>query len=492
MLLTAQSLLSYQRCHRQAYLDLYDDKTQKNPPSDFLNKLRQDRIEHQRDFFATQTWVQPDYPKYDWEAGAQATLALMQEGAPHIRRGVLRVEQPDGVVYRSTPDLLTKVPGISVFGDWLYVPTDIRLSKRPKLEYQILATFHASLLASLQGTWPDQAYLYLRERGSYTVNLTLTRPKLDLLITDLLEIIRDRHEPEVFIVSNRCNLCGWLSQCYQIAQQDQHLSLLPGVTPNRYPVLQAHNFASVNALALVDPVHLAQITGFGKDVAFKLVCQARSFAQQEPVLVTRRPTESTAQLIAPAPIELYFDIEAEPSLNLAYLHGVLVVDRVSQTQTFHPLLADQPEQEGDVWLQFIDLVLKYPQAPIYHFCAYEVQTVARLSALYGTPEHIVQPLLERFIDLHALVTQTVVLPIESYTLKLIARWLGFEWRNSEANGAQSIFWYSEWLTTGERHFLETIVIYNEDDCQATYHVKNWLTDFLAQVQTQQRSSPDHP
>lgn len=478
MLLTAQLLLSYQRCQRQAFLDVYADKTQKTAPSDFLNKLRQDRIEHQHNFFGTQSWVEPEYPKYNWQAGAQATLTLMQAGTPHIRRGVLRLEHSNNVIYQSSPDLLTKVPGTSIFGDWLYIPTDVRLSKRPKLEYQILATFHAYLLASLQGNWPETAYLYLRERGSYEVNLTLNQPKLERLLAEILDIIQNQQEPEVFIVGSRCNLCGWLPHCYQIAQNNQHLSLVPGVTPSRYPILQAHNLDTVETLALADPIHLAKLTGFGQDVAVKLVCQAQAFAQNSPVLYAPSQIETTSQLLSPVPIELYFDIEAEPSLNLAYLHGVLVVDRHQRTQTFHPLLADHPDQEQEVWLQFLDLVLQYPQAPIYHFCAYEVQTVERLGSLYGSPNSIIQPLIERFIDLHALVTQRVVLPVESYTLKLIARWLGFQWRNSEANGAQSIYWYSEWLSTGNRDFLDAIVDYNEDDCQATYQIKNWLADFL--------------
>ncbi|WP_299491370.1 TM0106 family RecB-like putative nuclease [Acaryochloris sp. IP29b_bin.137] len=480
MLLTAQLLLSYQRCHRQAFLDTYEDKSQKNAPSDFLNKLRQDRIEHQRSFFAHQTWVEPEYPKYDWQAGAQATLALMAAGVPQIRRGVLLVKYRNEAYFQSIPDLLTKVPGDSELGDWHYVPTDIRLSKRPKLEYQILVTFHASLLARVQGRYPENAFLYLRERGTYEVNLTVNQPKLDLLLVELQEILDKRQEPEVFIVNNRCNLCGWLSYCYEIAQQDQHLSLLPGVTPSRYPILQSQNIASVEALSLADPSHLAQATGLSAEVTIKLVCQAQAFTQQSPVIFAPTVANATSPQLSPAPIELYFDIEAEPSLNLAYLHGVLVVDREAQTQTFHALLAEQPDQEEQAWLQFLNLVLRYPHAPIYHFCAYEVQTVERLAALYGTSADVVQPLIKRFIDLHALVTRTVVLPVESYTLKLIARWIGFQWRNSEANGAQSIYWYSEWQATGNREFIETIVDYNEDDCQATYQIKNWLTAFLAE------------
>ncbi|NJK29349.1 MAG: TM0106 family RecB-like putative nuclease [Acaryochloris sp. RU_4_1] len=481
MLLSAKLLLSYQRCQRQAFLDVYADRSQKAPPSDFLNKLRQDRIELQRHFFTTETGVgaEPKYPTGDWQAGAEATLAFMESGAPSIRLGVLLTQPIDGVVYFSNPDLLTKIPGQSVFGDWLYVPTDIRLSKRPKLEYQILATFHAFLLASVQGTWPEVAYLYLPEQGTYPVNLPRLQPKLDKMLCDLLSILRDRLEPEVFIVHNRCNLCGWLPHCYQLAQQDQHLSLLPGVTPSRYPLLQSHHLTRVEDIAKADPVDLAQIMDLGKEVAFKLVCQAQSFTTQAPILIAQDSPTATSQLISPAPIELYFDIEAEPSLNLDYLHGVLVIDREHQTQTFHSLLADCPEQEEQIWWQFLELALSYPQAPIYHFCPYEVQAIERLAVLYGTPDTLSQELIGRFIDIHALVTRTVVLPVERYTLKLIARWLGFQWRNSEANGAQSIYWYSEWLATGNHHFLETIADYNEDDCQATFHIKNWLVNFLA-------------
>ena len=58
------------------------------------------------------------------------------------------------------------------------------------------------------------------------------------------------------------------------------------------------------------------------------------------------------------------------------------------------------------------------------------------------------------------------------------RWLGFDWRDAKANGAQCVCWYDDWLKTGDRSLLEAIVRYNEDDCRATYVVKDWLTNFL--------------
>jgi uncharacterized protein len=181
-----------------------------------------------------------------------------------------------------------------------------------------------------------------------------------------------------------------------------------------------------------------------------------------------------------APIELYFDIEAEPGLNLVYLHGILVVDRQRNQEQFYPFLARQPEAEAQAWQDLVYLLEQYPTAPIFHFCSYEVQTILRLAKQYGAPVRLIESLLPRCFDLHEWVTRTVSLPIESYTLKLIARWLGFEWRNAAANGAQAICWYSQWLETGDEQFLTEIVLYNEDDCRATYHVKDWLTQFLQQ------------
>jgi len=488
MLLTAELLLNYQRCDRRAYLDTYGDRSQKLPPSDFLAKLMQDSFVHQQTVLAGQTWQRPYYPELDWATGAQATLELMRQGVKQIYQGILRVEQ-SGFVLISKPNLLIKQYGHSYFGDWLYVPSDIRLSKRPKLEYQIVVAFHVQLLAAIQGAWPETAWLWLREKGRYAVDLWQVLPQMQAILATLTQTIQQQQEPEVFIARNRCNLCPWLNHCYRIAQSQQHLSLLPGVTPSRYPALQQLNLTSVDALAAADPTQLGPLSGFGRDAAEKLVQQAQAVNRNQAILlrknfadvfaVTGSTGGSLAQALLPtATVELYFDIEAEPGLNLTYLHGVLVVNREAGSETFQPFLAESPEAEILVWQQLLSLVQAYPTAPIFHFCAYEVQTVERLAKLYQTPSHLIKPLLSRFVDLHQWVTQKVALPVESYTLKQIANWLGFQWRDAAADGAQSIYWYTQWLQTGERAFLDAILRYNEDDCRATYHVKNWLAAFI--------------
>ncbi|MEG4251053.1 TM0106 family RecB-like putative nuclease [Microcoleus sp. Pol10D4] len=593
MLITDKLLLSYQRCHLRAFLDTCGDWKQLDPPSDFLLKLMRDSATYQQQALEHETYQQPYYPRGDWEAGAAATLSLMQQGVDRIYRGVLIQgefgktngatnslvgidsqyfpefgEIPETPVHLSSsnlpssnitlisrPHLLIKQQVQSKFGNWSYITADIWLSKRPKQEYQIIAAFHAQVLASVQETMPETAWLMLRKKGLYSVNLGQRTPQMFEILDDCIQMIENRDKPEVFISRQKCNLCGWYTICHADAESIKHLSLLPGVTASRYARLKTLEITDVEALANASSALLAEYPEFPDRVAFDVVQQARSHLLNQPLLREegRRKKEegrreegrhdtdtgindreegrsenseelnsseivpdivdnilndiaveevkirenkpATSSIPAPilrkkpipysqsvflpiAPIELYFDIEAEPELNLDYLHGVLVVDRYNNTEKFHGFLAESAAEEGAIWEQFLELMWAYPIAPIFHFCDYEVKTFKRLAKLYNTPAYLWKPVLKRFVDIHKQVTQKAIMPVESYALKPIARWLGFDWRDAKANGAQCVCWYDDWLKTGDRSLLEAIVRYNEDDCRATYVVKDWLTNFL--------------
>ncbi|PHX53720.1 recombinase B [Tychonema bourrellyi FEM_GT703] len=598
MLITDKLLLSYQRCNLRAFLDTLGDWKQLDPPSDFLLKLMRDSATYQQQALENETYQQPYYPRGDWAAGAAATLSLMQQGVDRIYRGVIcqgelgktngetaSISGIDGqylpdigeipetpvhfsssilhsseITLVSRPHLLIKQPGDSKFGDWSYATADIWLSKRPKLDYQIIAAFHAQVLASVQGIMPENAWLMLRKKGLWAVNLYQRMPQMLEILDECIKMLENRDQPEVFISRQKCTLCGWYTACHAEAESIKHLSLLPGVTAKRYAILKVLGLTDLESLANANSDLLASYPEFVAGVAVDVVQQARSTFLNQPFVreegssaadfvadlmdvtdrgsaadfvadltdVTDRGSVETAvnQLIripevagnslviakiesvkttenksaalslpAPilrkkpipysqsvflpiAPIELYFDIEAEPELNLDYLHGVLVVDRYNNTEKYYEFLAESATEEGVAWSQFLELMWTYPIAPIFHFCDYEVKTFKRLAKLYNTPAYLWKPVLKRFVDIHKYVTQKAIMPVESYALKPIARWLGFEWRDAKANGAQCVCWYEEWLKTGDRSILEAIVRYNEDDCRATYVVKDWLTNFL--------------
>ncbi|NEQ35049.1 MAG: TM0106 family RecB-like putative nuclease [Okeania sp. SIO3I5] len=504
MFITDSQLLSYQRCPRKAFLDVYGDFREQESPSDFLLKLIKDSSEFRSSIVSNYNYQMPHYPRGNIIAGAKATELLMAAGVDVIYKGVLIIQesaiksplqnqiQSDlflSINFVSYPDLLIKQPGYSRFGDWVYIPTDIKLSKRPKLEYQIVSAFHAKILENIQESLPETAWLILGKKGLYKVNLELRIQQMQESISELIAMLQNSLEPEVFISRQKCNLCAWYSSCHAVAETQKHLSLLPGVTSNRYAVLKSLNLTTLESLSQTNPDDLESYPEFIDGVGIQVVQQAQSVLENKVILRNEKLTGEIDSRILPiayylsnklvnAPVELYFDIEAKPDISLDYLHGVLVVDKRYNTEKFYVNLAENPQDEEQVWYQFLDLVWKYPIAPIYHFCEYEIQTVKRLAKLYQTPAYQWKPLLKRFVDIHQVVTQTITLPIESYALKNIARWLGFEWRNSEANGAQSVCWYEEWLKTGDRSLLDAIVIYNEDDCYATYYIKEWLSKFL--------------
>ena len=477
MIITSKRLLHYQRCQRRTFLDVYGDHNQKDPLNDFLRKLDYDRLAHHQTILADQIYQQPVYYHQDWVAGAEATLALMRQGVEKIYQGILTAPGPDGVTLIGYPDLLVKYPGRSNFGDWFYVPTDIQLGKRPKQDYQILVAFHTHILATLQGTWPESAWLILREKNTYEVDLWTRIPQMQEILNNCILMLTSQQETDIFISREKCSLCRWLSTCHALAKSRSHLSLLPGVTPIRYNRLQYLNITTVESLANTKPEELEFWSEFDHGLAQKVILQAKSILKNQ-ALLTPFASEISLQNLPTAPIEIYFDIEAQPDLNFEYLHGILIVDRETQTDNFYPILAEKIEDEKVNWEKFLDIVWAYPKAPIFHFCNYESETVKRLAKRYNTPKRRWQPVLDRFVDIHERVTRSVALPVEGYSLKHIARWLGFEWRNTKANGGQCVFWYDNWLKTGDRSLLDTIVLYNEDDCRATLHVKNWLVDFL--------------
>ncbi|MER3494008.1 MAG: hypothetical protein C4323_17920 [Mastigocladus sp. ERB_26_2] len=564
MLINAELLLQYHRCKRRPYLDIHGDFRETDGVNDLLLKLQRDKIAYQKTIVSQWNSCQPSYPQGDWYRGKTATVELMQQGVECIYHGVLLTQYSDVQLHSyeltdteniteaenlsaiscvspclrfpgssspispnlerytllSRPDLLIKKPGQSCFGDWMYVPVNIELGKRPKLEYQTVAAFHAQVLAMVQQAEPETPWLILRGKQTrYPVDLMKAMPQMHRMLWELIQTLERQQAPEVFISRQKCNLCHWYSSCYAIAQSQKHLSLLPGITPVRYTQLQALNITTLESLAKTSPTLLENLPGFDSEVACKIVIQAQAVLENRPLIlpcqdeiftsseddVTTNETmvvsgiypKLNSLLLSPqqinhlivnnshpdisftAPIEFYFDIEAQPDLNLDYLLGVLVVDRQTNTEQFYSLLAEKPEDEELIWQQFLNLVWQYPDAPIYHFCVYESDTVKRLGKLYRTPHAVVQPILNRFVDVYEKLTQSVALPVESYALKAIARWLGFEWRNPEASGAKCIYWYDQWLRTGDRTLLEKIQSYNEDDCRATRSVKDWLVNFFA-------------
>jgi predicted RecB family nuclease len=58
-------------------------------------------------------------------------------------------------------------------------------------------------------------------------------------------------------------------------------------------------------------------------------------------------------------------------------------------------------------------------------------------------------------------------PTRDHSIKTLAKFLGFSWRDTHPSGAASIEWFDRWIHTRDATVKQRILDYNEDDCVAT-------------------------
>jgi predicted RecB family nuclease len=57
-------------------------------------------------------------------------------------------------------------------------------------------------------------------------------------------------------------------------------------------------------------------------------------------------------------------------------------------------------------------------------------------------------------------------PTNDFSIKTLAKYAGFKWRDTDPTGASSIDWFHRWVNTRDPEIKRRIIDYNEDDCRA--------------------------
>ena len=117
---------------------------------------------------------------------------------------------------------------------------------------------------------------------------------------------------------------------------------------------------------------------------------------------------------------------------------------------------------------------------VYVYSHHEQTTLRRLAERYGGSAAL-DRFRDRFVDLYEVAKRSVVFPTPRYGLKALAEFVGFQWRDEDPGGAQSMAWWAEYQkdpATNQR-LLDRILRYNEDDVRATFALRDWLERFSA-------------
>ena len=133
-----------------------------------------------------------------------------------------------------------------------------------------------------------------------------------------------------------------------------------------------------------------------------------------------------------------------------------------------PTPADEERVFRQAWAYFAD----NPNAAIFYYSKYERTIYRKLQQKYPdvcTADEI-EALFDpnRAVDFYYDVVQPATIwPTRDHSIKTLATFLGFQWRDSNPSGAASIEWYARWCKSRDPAIKQQILEYNEDDCRAT-------------------------
>jgi uncharacterized protein len=137
-------------------------------------------------------------------------------------------------------------------------------------------------------------------------------------------------------------------------------------------------------------------------------------------------------------------------------------------------LAETPEEEGKMWREFLVWIAELPpDYVVYHYGAYEKARLNMLEVRHGGGPRLSE-FRDRLVDLNEIVKDAIVFPLYFYGIKDIGKYIGFEREGKVVSGGESVAYYEEWLSKGNRKKLEDVIIYNEEDVIATRKLKDWL------------------
>ena len=445
---------------------------------------------------------------------AEDTIAAMAVGAEAIFQAtffdgrwlgyadfLLRVESPERP---------------SVWGPYHYEVADTKLARHVKAGAVLQICSYVEQLERIQGVRPEKMKVVLGGSARETAELRVDdymayyraakrRFTEAVLGTDGSRAPEPTYPPASTYPEpvEHCDVCRWAELCVKRRRDDDHLSLVAGITSRQRKGLVARELDTVVRLASAPLPFDPPLDGSSSASIERVREQARIQvegrgllwpiyellvpAPSDPI----EPERGLAILPDPDPGDLFLDLEGDPYAlddGVDYLFGVLDVDG-----EFTPIWSFDPKAPADVTLageragfeRLMDLLTdrldRYPSMHVYHYAPYEPTALKRLMGRHATREDEVDRLLRGgvLIDLFRAVRQGLRASVESYSIKKIEPLYGFVRDVPLRDAGSSIVAFEQWLELGEgdrpsSSILEDIALYNRDDVRSTLALRDWL------------------
>ncbi len=285
----------------------------------------------------------------------------------------------------------------------------------------------------------------------------------------------------------KCAGCGFEDRCRAEAEARQDVALLARVNQNR-----AREFHRIGIRTIADipkAVEDAALRDYfwtgvrkprPKDFVAPLVRSAESWISKTAIRLDDAPEPPAARNFA------MLDLEGLPpyadELDRTYLWGIKVFGE--KPSSYMPAQSGfGPDGDREGWSAFLELagrlLAEYgPDLPFVAWSSHEKTRITEYVRRHGDPSGIAARVLSNLVDLLTVVRNSVVLPLPSYSLKVVETFVGFRRRDTSADGTWSIAKYIEATEENDAAAREAIVreilAYNEDDLDATWAVLEWL------------------
>jgi uncharacterized protein len=149
--------------------------------------------------------------------------------------------------------------------------------------------------------------------------------------------------------------------------------------------------------------------------------------------------------------DVYFDIEGYPLVEggLEYLLGVTYQE--NGNLLFKDWWAHNRTEERASFENLVDWVYarwkRDPSMHIYHYASYETTALKRLMSRYASREDEIDDLLRNqvFVDLYAVVKQSLLIGEPSYSLKNVEHLYSFSRNGTVSTAGESIVRYHGWV-----------------------------------------------
>lgn len=365
-----------------------------------------------------------------------------------------------------------------------YIPIRFVPNERITELDKLLVTFDAFVLFTASGKMPlFGKIIHGSEQKPIKINCDRLMKVVESLVARIAVHQAAGKEPPL-ILNKHCAECTFQLQCRQSAIQKDELSLLPGMTVKERGKLHSKGLFTTTQLSYTFRPRRRSKRSTAKITKYYASLKALAIREQKIHVAGKRELD-----MGQSPI--YIDVEGVPDIGFYYLIGLRIKSGDSYVQ--HSFWANDLSEEREIWARFLQTISTVENPRLIYYGNYEAIFLKRMKARY--PEAIKDStLLDLFItqsvNILSVIYAHIYFPTYSNGLKEIARYLGFQWSDTNASGVNALIWRSKWEVSKQSGLKQKLIIYNANDCEALERVSNAVSQ-LCQRETEKRNSEDN-